>query len=318
MKLSLEELKGLFSKSTVRNKNLRVICPKCGEEECYVSIDLENHPGRCWRERNCGYTFNIISLLILLDRLSEFSSEYKSYSESVENKINREEFQYQLYPKEITLPLGFKLISKSAYLDQRKFTKGDYERHLPGITNYPSFNRNRIFFPTFEDFKVVGYVSRSVYSKEHCLENEILRYTKSEESDFSKILHGFNYQNSCKTVVLVEGYFDYFQVLRTIEKYKLDMICIPLFGVELSIEQSLKLKLYGVETLIYLLDKDIEHRLRTSSPDNLYMFDTYVSFCNEKDPDESSLEEIFLALQNKQELFNFLLDTVTIRTFEND
>lgn len=316
MKLSLKELQSLFNSSSIiqNGKNLKITCPKCGQSECYISIVNENHPGRCWRENKCGYSFNIYTVLKELGRLEEFSSDYISYKEELNNVLELSSTDLEVQSKGFTrcnLPVGFKFIKKSLYLDLREFDEEDYNLFLPGITNLVSRYKDSIIFPIFENYEVVGYITRSIHTKEFCLENGLLRYQKSD-SDFYSIIYGLNYEQTIENVIVVEGLFDLHKVRKCVEKYKLNYFVFPLLGVSLSQVQIYKLKRQGCKNLTFLLDRDIEHKLRKSSSELLYDFNCYITFCDEKDPGDSSIEEIYRILEEKITLEEFLLNTVTI------
>lgn len=319
MILSLKELSSLFSNTKVSSngKNLKVDCPKCGKNECYISIKKDNHPGRCWREKHCGYSFNIFSILKELGRLEEYQSEYSSYTEELnielESSNNKIELQLE---KEFELPIGFREIQYSDYLQSRGFTEIDYLEFKPGVTKISPDYKDSIIFPIFEYDRVVGFVTRSVFSKEECKRRNILRYQKSE-SNFENIIYGIENSSNVETTILVEGIFDYRNVKRTLEKYSLKFFVFPLLGVFLSKSQVNRLKSKGCKNLIFLLDPDIEIKLRKFSRELIYDFNCFVSFTENDDPGGSTYEEILLSLERIETLESFLINKLPKQELTN-
>ena len=320
MKFPIKELFEFFSnvKISSNSKNLKVDCPKCGKNECYVSIHKENHPGRCWREIQCGHTFNIFSILKSLGRLEEFTSDYRSYTEELNYSLLDKSLNREL-PElvEVKLPIGFREITQSDYLDSREFVQIDYQELRPGISKLSPRYKDNIIFPVIENNKTVGFISRSIHSKEKCKELGVLRYQKSE-TDFEHIIYGLSENTNIETTILVEGIFDYRKVKRTLELYQLDYFVFPLLGVFLSPIQVLKLKDRGCKNLIFLLDPDIEPKLREFSKNLLYDFNCFISSLKENDPGDSSYQEILLSLEDRELLESYLINQLPKKSLYNE
>ena len=313
MKLTVERLLSIVGGRISNEKNIRIVCPRCKGDECYISTVTEDHPGQCLRKKHCGWTFNIYSLLKELGKLDTIVSGYYEYRETLENTLIKKVDKIVLEHENISLPVGFYKFKTNDYLVSRGWNSIDFEKYLPGETKLLSKLRNRIIFPLIEDNFTKGYITRSIFSKEYCEENNILRYFKNEESNYQRLVYGLDDIRNSKTVILTEGIFDTVQINHYLNNDS-EISSISLLGTSLSIEQVMKLKLKGVNTIIFFLDKDVLYKVKEECQKYTHLFENiFVTYSKSKDPGDSSFQEIEDSLLRILPINSFLLDTISTK-----
>lgn len=315
MKLDLEQLKGLFPdkiKLDQRKENLITNCPYCGQFEFGIAINKANHPWRCLRGKHCGKTGTIFTLLKYLNKLSLFVDKYDA-SVSVLTKrftTENEEASIIIDIPTVTPPMGWKRLSSHQYLRKRGFT--EYERYPVGITKYDPKLKDKIVFLVEQFNSTKGWVGRSIFSKVFIDENNkkfkesgvgrfITRYYNCPSTDFGKLLFGYSeITSNTKTVIIVEGIFDKFNVDKLLELHSQEEVkCIVSFGSSLSDEQKYLLYLKGIDEIILLYDSDIIDKIKKVAVQLKEDFtNILVGFHPTKDPGDMNLKDLDRVLQS--------------------
>lgn len=329
MKLAQEQLKELLVNPKLYKKgNFKATCPKCSQNEFYISYDTENHPFQCWRKKHCGYSGNIFTLLKDLGKFS-ILGDFKTtdLSQQLVNKIEIEEELINLELPNIPLPLGFKLITSDPYLDERAFYS--YHKIKVGITTIdPKLKNDYIIFLVDNLQGVKGYIGRHRKSKKELdrlnvsrrLRDlpDILRY-KNSETDFSKLLWGLKEINgNTNTIILVEGIFDKDRIDLLLELDKQEATkCCCTFGSNLSDEQIYLLQQNkAITTLIILYEADVlEKVISTASNASLYFHQVLVGYVDKCDPGDMEIEDLEQVLLNLKHHSQFAISKVKIRDF---
>ncbi len=309
MKLSIERIKELLPDATPdrRNKYVLAICPKCNQREFTLSLDWPHKAG-CNRKKKCSFVTNVFGLCKLLKRLDLLNIEGEvGKVEKLENKILQENaLVYDLDLPTIKMPLGWTRLTKDDYMDSRGFV--EYERYKVGRTMiHPKLKRNYLIMAVEEEGEIKGYISRHVWDKQKIdAENkfrkeqglpEIKRYLNSEV-DFGKLLAGFDelVQNETKTVICVEGYFDKFNVDKLMNLHSQDSVkCNATFKCAISIEQMIKWKMKGVETLILFYDPDVIEQIKRQANQLMLWFNVLIAFNDNADVDAGDIDEAGLS-----------------------
>ncbi len=310
MLLTFERLLGLVGGSRYGEKNIKLKCPRCQQDECYISVVEDDHPGQCLRKKHCGWTFNIYTFLKEIGRISEILSNTYSYSEIIKNPFETEQIEIVLEHEDIRLPFGYKKYSECNYLFERGWESKHFDLYQAGYTKLLHSFKDRIIFPVFEDGKTKAYTTRSIFKKEYCLQHNIIRYSKNEESEYTRLLYNIDNVQGKNTAILTEGIFDCKQVNDFLDN-DTDIVGVSLLGVNLSIEQVLKLKMKGIKNLIFFLDPDVLIKVRSESQKYKHLFDNiFVTYTDNKDPGDSSFDELEKSLSNMQTVSNFLIDNI--------
>jgi hypothetical protein len=336
LKLSLQILASLFTTSRIDKKGINLICPcpKCGQSEFGIAIDIENHPCNCYRKRACGWEGNIYSLLKELGRTDLLSSE-KDYSKIVqrvrlENLIEKtvEKTEENLIPN-VSPPIGFKRIESHPYLQERQFDY--YDKYIVGTTKLdPKLKNNYIIFLVKQHNETKGYIARHIWNKEKIDTNNnifketgvgkfIKRYSNSPGTDFSSLLFGYDeITKGTKTVILVEGMFDKFRVDKLLDLHESEEIkCVASFKCHLSTDQKSLLKKKKIEDLILLYDYDVVKQIISNINDIRYDFKSInIGFHESKDPGDFELEDIEDVILNLQSCSSFLSSKLPVLQLE--
>lgn len=303
MELSFDTLMSILTKPRRAGKNIRANCPVCGKSEFYVLIEPP-HFFQCWRAHNCGIKGNAASLLKLVGRtdlLTVFDNPQEMYSSEVlkiysfDKKKELVRFKPQVYP----LPFGYKRIYHHEYLEGRNFS--EYEDYEVGMSKIdPKTRYYYLTFPIRRMDTVVAYLSRCILDQESMKTKDLPRYRNST-NDLSNFLYGEDeiVFGETKTVLLVEGIFDKFNVDRILQlKESNSLKCVSTNGSSVSITQSTALRELGIENVILLHEFDVLEKVKHSSAYLQHMFDTQVGVLLGNDPGDMSEEELFWVLEN--------------------
>lgn len=357
MTLSIEQLKSLFPPDSYlddRRRNLIAQCPQCGYKEFGISLE-ENHVFGCYRAKKCGFTGNIYTLLKFLDRTDLYVSTRHSSLDEVDIELREDNHQTEreldLTLPSCSLPLGWKRVYDHPYLNERGFTKQDYERYEVGVANLdPRYTKGYVIFAVREDGEVKGYVARCKLSKQYIDEYNtkikhynsnrpkdehkalIKRYINSS-TDFSKMSYGFEdiIEGETTTLMLVEGIFDKVNVDKQLElDTQTEIKCNATFKCACSPEQIYKWKQKGIKDIILLYDPDVIDKIKkvgyelqkhfnvrvgNVDIDRSYLEDG-VWIQKEGDIGEAFFEEIELILTNLLTVDQFALNKVNVKKIE--
>lgn len=251
-----------------------VVCKVCGRSDKtgikFFEDTASVHCMRCSVKEYIGDFLKRVGL----SHLVEFK-ESVSINRQIENiwESGKEEVESTMPEKK--LPLGFKEVEDNEYLNERGFLPYHYKLFKPGTSKITQVGN--IIIQIFDDRGVrVAWLSRSTKSKEWHKENLRLskegeatlklRYDNSPNTDFSKILGGYQeITENTTTLILVEGIFDKVNVDR---QFRLDLSeeikCNFTFGDSIKEEQIKLLKKKKSLKNIYLLydNKTIEESKR--------------------------------------------------------
>ena len=197
--------------------------------------------------------------------------------------------------KEVTLPLFFKRIKYSKYLQSRGAKLELYKHWIIGITTFERDLKDYLIFLIPENGINVGWVARSLKSKKEIdqinsqSKYKVLRWRNSK-SDFGKIVFGLDEINeNTKEIIIVEGITSKMRVDCELELYKQDKIkCCCTFGKKITSIQLQKIKNKGtnVNKIILFYDSDaIKESKGTAYKFQNEFEQVFVAFCNYKNED---------------------------------
>lgn len=328
MKLTASEVRDLIVGGYIdrRGKNVYGICPKCGGDEFGVSLE-ENHRFGCFRKKKCGFSGNIFSLLAFLGKsVYEAGKSYKAGTVLEGKSLINEEVVINLELEERKLPIGWKPIVDSEYLNARGFTKDDYIKYKPGITKVDPEFHNYIIFPIVQFDKIVAYIARSQKDKQEIerinnlyelqgSKKHVRRYINST-SDFGKILLGIEEcTDKTNTVILVEGLFDKKNTdtcleLDTQEEVK----CCCTWKCSVSDEHIFLLQQQKIDTVILLYDPDVVSEIKKTAWRLEEFFNVYIGYnADEKDPGDMTVEDFDRVLRKLETPSQFSLGKLATR-----
>lgn len=302
-------------------------CPICGKRD-KIGIYLDDKGGGLFNCFKCGSKGSIFKFLIqsgLKDLISQDEQTQVYLQEKLENflsvtKIDTEEIDC----KEVAKPLGFKSIEYDKYLEQRGWTSEQYSQFNAGTSIDPRF-RNKIVFLLKEDGKIIGYLSRSKFSKEWHKENLrlakqgkaklVLRYDNSKDTKFERVVGGIDevLENLTSTVILVEGIMDKANTDKVLELNNQDTIkCCFTFGCKVSKVQALKLLKKGVKRIYLMYDPETIQQTKSAALLLSRYFDVEIAEidCN-KDPGEMNFDDFARVLSKTQTPNEYFLNKLT-------
>lgn len=320
MKLTIEKLLEILPgfKLDHRGKNLIGKCPQCHHDEFGISIE-EGHKFGCYRKKNCGFSGNIFTLLRYLGKLDKVLKEKVQNLPQKIEIIKKDRIDLDIETPEIKLPIGWKALSFSPYLEERGFEKEDYFRYKVGMTNIdPKLKKYYVIFLCEQDKKIKGWVARRIQSKSEIdklnkirkLQNKppIIRYINSY-SDFSKLCYGIDEVNEkVTTIILVEGIFDKINVDKLLRlNYRDEIKCLATYKGAISDEQLCLINKKGknICNCIVLYDSDIIKTTKRYLKKIQEYYNVLIGFHKEKDPGDMNEEDIFNVLDNLQTPIEF-------------
>lgn len=311
MQLTLDEIKGLVKINRLdhRKENAYGLCPECGQDEFGISLS-NNHRFGCFRKKRCGFNGNIFTLLRYLGKQIIDVKPGFAPRQRLEDKITLDSVDLDLSLEDVAMPLGWTRIRDHWYLNQRGFTKEDYERFPVGVTNIDSRFRDKVIFRIDQNGTTKAYIGRSTKSKKEIerinekykaegKEYKYLRYKNSEDTDFSKVLLGIEEITENTTIIiLVEGLFDKVNtdhVLQLTEQEEIKCCCT--FKCGASPEQIFLMQQSGIDTIILLYDPDVIKDIKKASWELEKYFNVFVGYEeNGRDPGdmiEEDFDEVF-------------------------
>lgn len=225
----------------------------------------------------------------------------------------------------ISPPLGYCRVQYHPYLASRGFTEEHFKTYDIGVSSILSKFRNRVIFIVREGGQCKGYLARSVFSKEE-LDNinklkgpdelKLLRYENSA-SDFGSLLFGIDEIVVGETVevIVVEGITDKANVDSSLGLFKSNKVkCVCSFGKKLSPDQVSKLKRLGVSRITIMYDPDaVDEEKSIGCKNNYAVEQVRLSYIGDKDPGDSSGDQISAAYLGSESPFLFALNKVAVR-----
>jgi DNA primase len=272
-------------------------CPFCGQNEFGISLG-ENHPYSCFRKKACGATGNIYSLLRHLGKIKEFIGERQIDVDGEFPSLAKEDVEIVDEPLlVIQPPVGWRRVYEDAYLTSRGFTAEQFEKFKVGRS---VFKRDYVTLLIEMHGQVVGYISRSVKSKEWIdnhnatSDQHHLRYQNSV-SDFSRMLFGYDEIEELTTqVILVEGPFSKTMVDSNLSiDYQPFIKCCATFGAKVSDHQIKLLKDKGITMIWLWFEADVLEKIKTIAAKLALHFEVRCAFISGKDPGDMNMVETF-------------------------
>lgn len=300
--------------------NQKLVCPWCGKSGklgfLFEGKGVVHH-------LKCGNKHSLYRYLKDIDRLDLWGNEPQTVKikpiEPIKKIFNK--IEEKPLPQK-SLPIGFKPIENSDYLNSRGFLKEHYDLFEPGITSVVSkLKDNYIIFKMKHGDRVVGWVARSVLSKSWHEENLknfkegksrlMLRYENSSNTDFSKIVGGFNdITPNTDTIIGVEGLFDKVGVDNKLELYQQENVrCCFFFGNHITENQILLIRrnFPNVKYFYLLFDYNTEDESKRTGGFLLNYFDTYIARIpwENEDPGSIDRERLLLVLEEARSVVDF-------------
>lgn len=306
----------LHAKLDGGRKNLIVpTCPYCGKQggKFGIFVGAETEKKKLFMSHcfSCGHTTKDINqLLDDIGRPDLKVEETASFSPlEVPEFFGVEEDEIDDELEEVEMPEGYKRCYKNRYLKSRGFEFDDYDYFPVGTTRELNFKfDDYVIFPIIDNSKVVGYVSRHIWSKADIDEYnnrakrngkyQIRRYNNSLDNDFIKLLYNYDtiIEDETDTVIIVEGIFDVISLTRKLDLYENNRVSVvATFGKKISDTQIYKLQSKGVRTVIIGYDSDAMEAINKAANQLNEYFDVYIAKIDSdgKDWDEMPYEDIY-------------------------
>jgi len=269
--------------------------------------------------KKCGVHGTLWKLLQKVNRL-DLLDKFKivNRNNTLEKKKIIDEIELDLFLPRKTPPIGFKRIFSDEYLGGRGFTPEQFKLLPIGRTFIDSELKNYLIFLVEEDEECKGYIARHIFSKEK-LDSinkirkskglyKILRYRNSPDTDFGKMLYGYNeITEETLTVILVEGLTDKTNIDIKLDLYISDVMkCNACFGKTVSPHQIRKLQDKNIENIILLFDPDAINESKEYAIELYKYFNVEVGWLKgSKDPGDLNLDEILDVLENLENPVTF-------------
>ena len=306
----------LHAKLDGGRKNLIVpTCPYCGKQggKFGIFVGAETEKKKLFMSHcfSCGHTTKDINQLLddigRPDLKVEETASFNPLEVPEFFRVEEDEIDDEL--EEVEMPEGYKRCYKNRYLKSRGFEFEDYDYFPVGTTRGLNFKfDDYVIFPIIDNGKVVGYVSRHIWSKADIDEYnnrakrngkyQIRRYNNSLENDFIKLLYNYDtvIEDETDTVIIVEGIFDVISLTRKLDLYENNRVSVvATFGKKISDTQIYKLQSKGVRTVVIGYDSDAMEAINKAANQLNEYFDVYIAKIDSdgKDWDEMPYEDIY-------------------------
>jgi hypothetical protein len=293
-----------------RGNNFVIDCPECGHREAGISITKNLNPWGCYRKSACGAEGNIYTLKkygIKIDE-NDKTTQFDSRLEKKELKVF-EEVDNSVNLPLITMPLGYKRVYDSDYLNSRGFNKRDYEFWEVGKTTF-GFLKDYIIFPITKEDSYKAYVARLTREQRNKFESKY----RNSVSEFSSLVGGSDkITSNTHTVILCEGKFDIINITRLLELYDCEEIrSVCSFGAKVSSNQVKILKDLGITNVILLFDGDVISKIKSISFELTLNFNVQVALFEDQNIDagDCNLVQLSSALSNAKSPLEFNLSKI--------
>lgn len=314
------------SKGWMRNDQCE--CPDCSHSDKFgIMFVQDSGLVKCMR---CDYSTSLYNYLKTIDR-SDLIGHKKDYNlighiSGLKEEVEEEKGGFLPIKK---LPIGFKRIYYDEYLDSRGFEPYQYNQYNIGYST-ESRLKNYIISLIKQEGDIVGWIARSMYSKEwheenfkafkEERENLKLRYVNSSKTNFDHILLGFDeLSDDVNTVYLVEGWMDKVNVdnklnLSTNKKTK----CCATFGNKVTHAQQDLLKRYKIENIFMMFDFGTIKQSKDSSMELADYFNVKVVEFKDKEIDagDASVKYLLNIISKSKEFsyfYNYRINEVKLR-----
>jgi 5S rRNA maturation endonuclease (ribonuclease M5) len=304
--------------------NPKMVCLACGKSGKF-GIMFTNKGGvaHCFK---CNESQPLSVFLKEIGR-PDLSSGVHEYSIKSSLKLINEEKEQEVKTKEVKFPAGLVRLNNDPYLDGRGFLPEHYEQFEPSYTEHFLEKKlhNYIIYTIKQHNEPVAWIARSRYSKEWHEENLKkakageealkLRYRNSDNTDFTKILGGYDEINTeTRCVILVEGLHDKTNtdiVLKLRDRNKVK--CLFTFGNKVSADQiELLKKCLGVETIILLFDYNTIKQSKGYGMKLNKYFETFVGLIEDPklDPGNMNSQQFDNVFKNLKSAIDFYVSNL--------
>lgn len=274
---------------------------------------------------DCKHHGSLYQLLKDFNKLEFVDIKFVDIQKGLEEKhINfnqDEDIDYTM--EEYEVPLKYKRIYSHPYLKSRGFDDRFFQLHNIGVSFLdPKIGRDHVIFLLEEDNKCIGWLKRSIYSKEQIKKLEesgkkILRWGNSKGTDFAKYIYGIEEFVNVETAILVEGITSKQNIDKLLDLYnRQDCKCGATFGKKISKFQIKRLLDRGVKNVILLYDPDAVQQSKIYAVELERYFNTFVGYIKdpEKDPGDLTLEELEYILTNLDSPTGFRMNKLQKKT----
>lgn len=313
MKYRQQEIIKLFNLSPQGQKNWQVgDCPYCGSHGKFgIKFDVY-FKGKLLSNYNCFkcQKHNVVyQLLSDFNRLDLVDIQYINIEKKWEEKHLYPEIQeLNCTMQEYPIPIGYKRVKSHPYLISRGFDQRFFDIHNVGIAPLdPKIGNKYVVFLLEDENKCVGWIKRSIYSKEYIEQKElegkkILRWGNSKNAEFEKYLYGLDEcTKNTHTVIIVESITSKQNVDKILNLYsRQDIKCLVTFGKKISLYQVKRLLDLSIKSLILIYDPDAVGQSKQYGIELEKYFDVNVGHIRDikKDPGDLTLEEMEYVLNN--------------------
>ena len=332
MGILIEDFKNDFHLVTTGNrgwyvskvKSTELYCPSChNENSSKIAFIFSNICSfRCVK---CGASMRLEKYLWKIKK-----PEYISNQRQIQQKDILEKKSLKILTptkeieqlEEISLPLFFKRIKYSAYLQSRGAKMDLYKHWIIGKTDFEESLKNFIIFVITENGKNIGWVARNQKSKKeidkyNSIHNKKILRWRNSKNDFAKIVFGLDeITEDTEELIIVEGLTSKMRIDCELELYKQNkIVCCCTFGKKFSEVQIQKVKTKGkkVKKITLFYDSDAIKASKKVIYNLIYEFKKInVAFCtykdeegNFKDAGDLNKEELLEILNNAQSPFEF-------------
>lgn len=298
-------------------------CPHCGKSDKFGVSFTEDGGKGCYHCFKCDKKGSIFSLLRAINRPDLIIKDGDEGEYQLDDKLSvglniMAEKEDDLACPECSMPLGFRPLTESEYLKGRGWEPWQLKAYHAGTSIDPKL-KNKITFLLYEDGKVIGYLSRSLLSKEWHKQNLadfkagkaslVLRYDNSHETPFERVVGGIDeITEETDTVIIVEGIMDKAGTDRTLGLNESPYVkCCFTCGCKLSEAQMLKIYRKGVKNIILCYDPDTIQQVKSASMKLSRKFNIKIAELHgEKDPAEMNFcefEKVFANLLSPIEFY---------------
>lgn len=307
-------------------------CPWCGKDNEHFGIKFTERTVRhnnevSFRCLKCDVTGGEFLLFKQLDLLTFLrQGDYIKQDKALEKRINTKDDEEETLVIDVPTrhhPFGFRRVQEDSYLQERGFEAWQFDSYVIGRTKLFGKLKDYVIFLIIEDGENKGYVARITWSKEKIKSHEsrtgkrVVRYNNEGGVDFAKLLFGIDEVDVwTKTVILVEGVTDkanidrFLKTLGLIESTK----CCCTFGKKISPEQTEKLRVRGVESIVFLYDPDAISSSKQYSMSLSKKFGkVLVGFLRDKDPGDLCIEEFSDVMNKLEDPMNFSINKLQKR-----
>lgn len=329
------ELTGLNEKKKSPKGWIYGKCPFCGDETKFGlkfnhnRDSFKNHlsfncfRGSCQQKGTEWDLFKHFNVLYLLNQKEFIGSHI-----SLEENLGKFQEQPPLITNVINRnpPIGWNRIFSHQYLIDRGWTNFEFNKYYVGVTNIYNPLIDYIVFLVIEEGENKGYIARSTkssqwiddHNREVKLYNKTVpvsqrkafhpKYSNEAGVEFEKLLFGIDdiIIGKTKTIIIVEGIFDKFNVDRVLNLYNsFEVRCVCTFGKKISEVQAIKLKNKGIENILILYDPDAIDSSKQFGFELEKFFKVKISVHSEKDPGEMNSSDFIYCINNAKSTIDF-------------